>query len=588
MLVIPSPIAIFGMEIALFTYTLLKGVGRKILIMFYKRKSIYRNLQRKIMLIILCVSIIPLVSLGETIYYRFARIYGEKIEDQIKYRARSQSDAIEVFLRERTAILATIVDTHTFDYLKQQENLNRIFKVISRRTDGLIDLGVIDSVGQHLAYAGPYNLKGLNYFQQAWFNEVMTRGKYISNVYMGYRQLQHFVIAVRGYSNGRRWILRAAVDSNIFYKLVRTAQTGKSGDAYIIDKNGIYQTAPRFSGKILGKSNLDLTLFGQGTTVVDKIKADGKTKHVAGTWLKNNEWLLVITQDVGDEKGGLLTTRNTEIIIIVFGCLAIILTTFFVMRIIFKHLEEAEKGISELNEQLIQSDKMAALGKMATGIAHEINNPLAIIGEKAGWMQDLLDEEEFQESENFKEYEQSVNKIEEHVERARKITHNMLGFARKMEHRLDDVDINNVLNQTLELLQSHAQTNNIEISKDFQSELPIIASDQSQLQQVFLNLINNAIDAVEKDGLIEVKTREKDSQIVVTIKDNGPGIAEEHLKKVFDPFFTTKETGKGIGLGLSVSYTITKKLGGTIKVESKISEGAVFSVKLPIKIPGKK
>ena len=164
----------------------------------------------------------------------------------------------------------------------------------------------------------------------------------------------------------------------------------------------------------------------------------------------------------------------------------------------------------------------------------------------------------------------------------------MLGFARRMEHRLDDVEINNVLNQTIELLQSHAQTNNIEISKDFQSELPIIESDQSQLQQVFLNLINNAIDAVEKDGLIEVKTRKKDSQIVVAIKDNGPGVAEEHLKKVFDPFFTTKETGKGIGLGLSVSYNIIKKLGGTIKVESKISEGAVFSVKLPIKIPGKK
>jgi len=554
----------------------------------YKRKSIYINLQRKIMLIILCVAIIPLVFLGETIYYRFVRTYGEKIEDQIKYRARSQSDAVEVFLRERTAILATIVDTHSFDDLKQQENLARMFKVISRRTDGLIDLGVIDSAGQHLAYAGPYNLKGLNYFQQAWFNEVMTKGKYISNVYMGYRQLPHFVIAVRGYSNDRSWILRATVDSDIFNKLVRTAQTGKSGDAYLIDKTGIYQTAPRFSGKILGKSNIPLTLFGQSTMVADKIKDNGKTKHVAGTWLKNNEWLLVITQDVEDEKGGLLTTRNTEIIIIVFGCLAIIMTTFFAMRIIFRHLEEADKGISELNDQLIQSDKMAALGKMATGIAHEINNPLAIIGEKAGWMRDLLDEEEFQESENFKEYEQSVDKIEEHVERARKITHNMLGFARRMEHRLDDVDINNVLNQTIELLQSHAQTNNIKISKDLQSELPIIASDQSQLQQVFLNLINNAIDAVEKDGLIEVKTRKKDSQIEVAIKDNGPGIAEEHLKKVFDPFFTTKETGKGTGLGLSVSYNIIKKLGGTIKAESKLSEGTVFSVKLPIVIPKRK
>jgi two-component system NtrC family sensor kinase len=555
---------------------------------FLKRKSIYKNLQRKIMLIILCVSIIPLVFLGETIYYRFARTYEEKIEDQIKYRARSQSDAVEVFLRERTAIVATIVDTHSFDDLKQQESLARMFKVIGRRTDGLIDLGVIDSAGQQLAYSGPYNLKGLNYFQQPWFNEVMTKGKYISNVYMGYRQLPHFVIAVRGYSNGRGWILRATVDSDMFNKIVRTAQTGMSGDAYIIDKTGIYQTAPRFSGKILGKSNIPLTLFGQGTTIAEKIKDNGRTKHVAGTWLKNNEWLLVITQDVRDQKGGLLTTRNTEIIIIVLGCLAIIMTTFFGMRIIFKHLEEADKGISELNDQLIQSDKMAALGKMATGIAHEINNPLAIIGEKAGWMRDLLDEEEFQESKNFKEYEQSVNKIEEHVERARKITHNMLGFARRMEHRLDDVDINNVLNQTLELLQSHAQTNNIQISKDFQSGLPIIASDQSQLQQVFLNLINNAIDAVEKDGLIEVKTRKKDSQIVVAIKDNGPGIAEEHLKKVFDPFFTTKETGKGTGLGLSVSYNIIKKLGGTIKAESKLSEGAVFSIKLPIKIPKKK
>ncbi|MBW2088771.1 MAG: GHKL domain-containing protein [Deltaproteobacteria bacterium] len=554
----------------------------------YKRKSIYKNLQRKIIIIILCVSIIPLVFLGETIYYRFAETYGEKIEEQIKYRVRSVSDGVEVFLKERTAIVATILDTHSFDYLKQQENLARIFKVISRRTDGLIDLGVIDSAGQHLAYSGPYNLKGLNYYQQGWFNEVMTKGKYISNVYMGYRQLPHFVIAVRGYSNGQSWILRATVDSDIFNKLVRTAQTGKSGDAYIINKNGIYQTAPRFSGKILGKSNIPLTLFGRSTTVAEKIKDNGKTKHVAGTWLKNNEWLLVITQNVGDEKGGLLTTRNTEIIIIVFSCLAIIMTTFFAMRIIFKHLEEADKGISELNDQLIQSDKMAALGKMATGIAHEINNPLAIIGEKAGWMRDLLDEEEFQESENFKEYEQSIDKIEEHVERARKITHNMLGFARRMEHRLDDVDINHVLHQTLELLQSYAQTNNIEISKDFQSELPIIASDQSQLQQVFLNLINNAIDAVEKDGWIEVKTRKKDSQIVIAIKDNGPGIAEEHLKKVFDPFFTTKETGKGTGLGLSVSYNIIKKLGGTIKAESKPSEGAVFSIKLPIKIPDKK
>lgn len=555
---------------------------------FYQRESIYKSLQRKITTIILCVAILPLVVLGETIYYRFAKTYEEKIEDQIKYRARSQSYAMEVFLRERTAILAAIVDTHSFNELKQQENLARMFKVISRRTDGLIDLGVIDNTGRHLAYAGSYDLKGLNYFQQPWFNEVLSKGKYISDVYMGYRQLPHFVIAVRGYSNGQSWILRATVDSDIFNTFVRTAQTGKSGDAYIINKKGLYQTPPRFSGKILEKSTLTLTLFGQGTTVDKKNTDTGKTKHIAGTWLKNNEWLLVITQDVGDEKNGLLTTRHTELLIIVFSCLAIIITTLFTMRIIFKRLEDADKGISELNDQLIQSDKMAALGKMAAGIAHEINNPLSIIGEKAGWMRDLLFEEEFQESKNFKEFAVSVEKIEEHVERARKITHTMLGFARRMERRLDDVDVNHVLNQTIELLQNHAQTNNIVIKKEMQPDLPIIASNQSQLQQVFLNLIINAIDAIEKDGLIHIKTQKDDSRIVISIKDNGPGISKENLQKVFDPFFTTKEAGKGTGLGLSASYNIIEKLGGVITVESKLLEGTVFKVKLPIVIPAKK
>jgi len=157
-----------------------------------------------------------------------------------------------------------------------------------------------------------------------------------------------------------------------------------------------------------------------------------------------------------------------------------------------------------------------------------------------------------------------------------------------MEHRLDDIDINSVLNQTIELLQNHAHINNIEISRDLQPDLPIIASDQSQLQQVFLNLINNAIDAIEKDGLIEVKTRKENSQILIRIKDNGPGIHEKHLKKIFDPFFTTKEVGKGTGLGLSVSYNIVEKLGGAITVESIVSEGTVFNVKLPIVMPGKK
>jgi len=554
----------------------------------YKRKPIYKNLQRKIIFVILLVSLIPLIFLGGTIYYRFAEIYKEKIEDQIKYQARSQSDALEVFLKERTAILSGIADTHRFDYLKQRQNLIHIFNAITRRTDGFIDLGVIDSNGQHLAYAGPFSLEGLNYFQQAWFGEVMSKGKYISDVYMGYRKSPHFIIAVRGYDNGQTWTIRAMIDPDVFNRLVRIARTGKSGDAYIINKEGVYQTTPRFAGEILGQSSLNTKLFGEGTTVVENIKVNGRARYYAGSWLKNSEWLLVISQEVGNEMGGLIATRNAEIFIISFGCLAIFITTILATRVIFNRLEESDRGVSELNAQLIQSDKMAALGKMAAGIAHEVNNPLAVIGEKAGWMRDLLSEEDFQGSENFEEYEKSIDKIEEHVDRARKITHSMLGFARRMEHRLDDVDVNTVLKQTIELLESHARTNNIEIITDLESNLPVIASDQSQLQQVFLNLITNAVDAIEKDGKIEITSRRDDSQIVISIKDNGPGIPEELRTKVFDPFFTTKETGKGTGLGLSVSFGIIEKLGGIITFGSEKSEGTVFHVKLPIVIPDKK
>ncbi len=556
----------------------------------YVRKPLYRKLQKRIIMITLLVCFIPLILLGGIIYYQFANVYKEKIEDQVKYKAKSESNAVKIFLKERTSILSTIVDTNKFDFLKQQDNLFNVFEVINHRADnlGIVDLGIIDNTGQQLAYAGPYNLKGLNYEEQPWFNEVMAKGVYISDVFMGFRKMPHFIIAVSGYDRSGKWILRATIDSDIFNRLVKTAQTGRTGDAYIINKEGIFQTAPRFTGKILENSGIDITTLGEEASFEENKNTDGDTKYYAGAWLKNNEWLLVISQETGREMSGLFATRNLVVGIILFGCLAIVITTVFTTRTTLNRLAEADEGISELNAQLIQSDKLAALGKMAAGIAHEVNNPLAVIGEKAGWMKDLLEDEEFQESENFKEYLTSIEKIEHHVERARKITHNMLGFARRMEPHLDDVDLNEILIQTVELLESHARINNIEIQKDLQEDLPVIASDQSQLQQVFMNLINNAIDAIGSNGSIEIKTSRVKSNLIISIKDNGEGISAEQQRKVFDPFFTTKAAGKGTGLGLSVSFSLIEKMGGTITFESKKTEGTTFHVTLPVVIPEKK
>lgn len=550
--------------------------------------AIHAKLQRKIIFVTLLVSLAPLLLLGTWIYYQFSKMHLDKIEEQIRYRARAQAEAVDLFLKERTAILSSMADTHSFEHMVQEDNLLTIFEVMNLRAGAFVDLGVIDSAGGHRAYVGPYDLRGLNYYDQPWFDEVMSKGVYISDVYMGYRQLPHFIIAVLRREKQQSWILRATIDPDIFGGIVRAAKVGKTGDAYIVNREGIFQTSPRFLGEALWKTELDPNLFGQETTVLEKRDERGRRLIYAGSWLKGNKWLLIISRDQTEEMKGLFATRNVEIGIISAGILAIIITTILTTRMTINRLIESYAKLNELNAKLYHSDKLAALGKMGASVAHEINNPLSIVIQKIGWIQDLMAEEEIRDSKHFKEYETSLDKMTYHLERIRKVVHNMLGYARRMEPHLEDVDINETVSQTIGLLENYARINNIGIQSDLSSDLPVIASDQSKLQQVFLNLISNAIDAIGKDGLVEVSSQKRDAQILVSIKDNGSGMTEEQQKKAFDPFYTTKATGKGTGLGLWVSYDIMKQMGGSITLESEVGKGSTFTVQIPIVLPEKK
>jgi two-component system NtrC family sensor kinase len=247
---------------------------------------------------------------------------------------------------------------------------------------------------------------------------------------------------------------------------------------------------------------------------------------------------------------------------------------------VFRDLREhikIEKELQKTQLQLIQSEKMASLGKLAAGVAHEINNPLGGILIYAG----LLNEE----AGAGDPQKEKLEKIIEATTRCKRIVKDLLEFAHQGKEQFEAIDINRNVEQCLALLQNQALFHNIKIVKEINTELPTILGNFGQLNQVFTNIIVNAAEAMPQGGTLFIKTSQSAKQgfIKIEITDTGCGIPEKYLSQIFDPFFTTKEVGKGTGLGLSISYgIIVEGHGGQIYVKSKEGKGTTFSMEFPI------
>jgi two-component system, NtrC family, sensor kinase len=546
----------------------------------------YKKLWWDIILATVCFAVVPLFILGGVIYHQFSVSYTAKIMENMKTLAENRVASIDLFLEERISQLTGLANTQSLAQLQNEDYLNRVFNIIQTRSKSFLDLGVIDEDGNHLAYVGPHYsiLKKVNYKDETWFNEVMVTGVYVSDVFLGFRKIPHFIIAVMVRERNRSWVLRATIDSDIIDNIVRAAWIGKKGDAFIVNRENVLQTTPRFGGKVMEPPNAPDFSAATGTTV-EQMDFRHETFLYATSIVKLKRWVLVIQESPHEELTPLLQARFLAGLIALGGVALIIIGAFFTTRAMMKELMRMERKKAASDEVAMQSSKMAALGKMAAGIAHEINNPLAVIGEKAGWMKDLLATEDVAHSENFQELSDAVDRIEYHVVRAKTVTHRLLGFARRMEPLTERVNINTVLDESIDFLENEARYRNIDIQTNYAPDLPLTTTDQSQMQQVFLNIINNAIDAIGKDGEITINTRmsKTSSEICIEIHDNGPGMPKDVLQKIFDPFFTTKEVGKGTGLGLSISYSIIEKLGGRILVASEEGQGTTFTIYLPVR-----
>jgi two-component system NtrC family sensor kinase len=263
-------------------------------------------------------------------------------------------------------------------------------------------------------------------------------------------------------------------------------------------------------------------------------------------------------------------------------CITSVIIYFLTRQIVNRAQAITEKS-QQLQSQLVHASKLASLGELATGVAHEINNPLAIITSTSGVIRDLLDPQ-FGLDASPENILSEIDIIESAAFRASKITRQLLDFGHEYTPTLVMSDVHAILDEVINGLKAREfKVEDIAIQRKYQPNLPKILLDPDQIRQVFLNIINNAGDAITGPGTITISSAVKGDNVLVTIKDTGRGMTSEQMEKIFDPFYTTKEVGKGTGLGLSVSLSIVESMGGTITVQSLPEEGSSFTISLPMK-----
>jgi two-component system NtrC family sensor kinase len=262
---------------------------------------------------------------------------------------------------------------------------------------------------------------------------------------------------------------------------------------------------------------------------------------------------------------------------------ALAILSFFTTRDLLDRASTNDQPKPILDEQLLQTQRLASIGQLSAGIAHEINNPLAIIRQEAEWLEHLLKNEKFKDIQELQDFGDSLRVIVQQVDRCTEITGNLLNFARKREPVIQATHINKIIKDMAALVEREARHSNIDIIQEFQPDLPAILSDPPLLRQVILNLLTNATQAIGKDGAVTITAARAGSDgLKITVRDTGCGIAPENLSKIFDPFFTTKPEGQGTGLGLAICHGIIYRLGGAISVASEVGKGTTFTISLPL------
>jgi two-component system NtrC family sensor kinase len=533
------------------------------------------------------VALIPLVLVTMTDY----NVTQHAIESEVLLRtSRLVSNTrrtVSFFLAERKSALDFIVRDNSFETLNEPRRLAQILQNLKRGFGGFVDLGVIDALGGQRTYVGPYTLEGKDYSDQEWFRQVLDRGVYISDVFLGFRHEPHLVIALKHkLQDGSFYVLRATLDTERFKDLLSQLEVSGMGDAFIINHEGTLQTPSQYHGKVLEKISLSIPEFSTKTEVLEEKGPKKEPLLVGYAYIADTPFILMIVKQKAELMKPWYTTR-TQLLWFLAGSVTVILLVILgVATYLVNKIHTADQKRVMTLHQVEYSNKMASLGRLAAGVAHEINNPLAIINEKAGLIKDLFTlKKEYAENQKLMGI---VDSVLGSVNRCATITRRLLNFARHQDVNIQALDVKEVIQDVLGFLGKEAEYRSIAISVKAMGDIPPLEGDRGRLQEIFLNLFNNAFAALSDGGHLDISIRRQaEDAVSVKVADDGCGISENDLKRVFEPFFSTRVKKGGTGLGLSITYGLVREIGGDIEVQSELGVGTAFTVTLPLRMKKK-
>ncbi len=553
----------------------------------YRHHFDFPLIWKRAILVTATVALVPLIIWAFSGY----RLTMQTIESELVLRISQQVSnswrSVSLFLTERRSVLDFVAHDHSLETLREPERLSAILDNLNKRFDGFTDLGVIDSVGNLISHAGLNPGPGVDYSQLPWFREVLNRGAFISERGKGACNEPCMDLAVRrGLPDGSFFVLHAVLNSSQLKESIARFDVGAKEDLFIINRDGVLQTPSKHYGSVYDKIPIPVPAFSPKARVLKSVD-DHQDRIIIGyAHIPNTPFILMMIQPQSESIQPWYRTTWSFALILAGSIILIVLVTLGVATHLVNQIHKADQERVDTMHQVEYANKMVSLGRLASGVAHEINNPLAIINEKAGHIRDI-----FTLTANYAKDPKLIELVDSvisTVQRCAKVTRDLLNFARHLNLSVQIIDLTEIIDEVRNVLAPDTAYRSITVNVQVSKGIPQFETDRGKLEQVFFNLFNNAISALKDGGHIEISAVPANKNYIsISFADDGPGIPASELKHIFEPYFYSKAGYDGSGVGLSVTNALVQEIGGTISINSQLGKGTTFRITIPLEMPEK-